>query len=57
MLTKVKVKLAPYQYFSEAFAAKEAGYQVKILLREGNAPLSNEAKSTFELIDSFDKIF
>lgn len=40
----------------EAFAANSAGAQVKILLREGNAPISEEAKSTFESINSFEEI-
>uniref|UniRef100_A0A914BWZ0 Enolase-phosphatase E1 n=1 Tax=Acrobeloides nanus TaxID=290746 RepID=A0A914BWZ0_9BILA len=40
----------------EAFAAKSAGLQSKILLRDGNAPISEEAKTTFETIDNFEKI-
>uniref|UniRef100_A0A0K0FAP2 Enolase-phosphatase E1 (inferred by orthology to a human protein) n=1 Tax=Strongyloides venezuelensis TaxID=75913 RepID=A0A0K0FAP2_STRVS len=38
----------------EAIAAHEAGYQVKILQRPGNSPLSPEAHKKFEVINSFD---
>ncbi|CEF61095.1 Enolase-phosphatase E1 [Strongyloides ratti] len=40
----------------EAFAASDAGFQVKILQRPGNASLSQEAIDKFEIINSFDKI-
>ncbi|KAK0413362.1 hypothetical protein QR680_006758 [Steinernema hermaphroditum] len=37
----------------EAYAAKEAGFQSKLVLREGNAPLSAKALEDFQTISSF----
>jgi enolase-phosphatase E1 len=41
---------------SEAYAAKEAGFNAIVLVRDGNAPLSEEFKKDFQTIQSFDEL-
>lgn len=43
-------------HVSEARAAKEAGILALLVVREGNAPLSDEAKAEFQVITSFEDI-
>lgn len=43
-------------YVLEAKAAKEAGMSTTIVIREGNAPVNDEDKSTFSTIKSFDEL-
>ncbi|KAI6189532.1 Enolase-phosphatase E1 [Aphelenchoides bicaudatus] len=40
----------------EAHAAKSAGLNVTILIREGNVPLSEECKKEFQTVGSFDEL-
>jgi len=41
----------------EAFAALDVGFRVQIVVREGNAPLSDRAAQNFQQITSFNQIF
>jgi methionine salvage enolase-phosphatase E1 len=40
----------------EAYAAKSAGFNVAVLIRDGNAPLSEQCKKDFQTIESFDEL-
>nr|CAD7261331.1 unnamed protein product [Timema shepardi] len=44
---------SPFSLFAEAKAAKEAGLNAVLVVREGNAPLSSEDKAIFPVITSF----
>ncbi|KJH48514.1 2,3-diketo-5-methylthio-1-phosphopentane phosphatase [Dictyocaulus viviparus] len=41
---------------TEAIAAREAGLQVMLVVRDGNAPLSSQAKQEFPIIHSLKEI-
>jgi len=41
----------------EAIAARSAGLRTALVVREGNAPLSEDNKALFPVIHSFDQLF
>ena len=43
--------------FAEAKAASEAGLKVRLVVREGNKPVSNHAMLKYGSIRSFDELF
>lgn len=45
-----------YSFSTEAKAAKEAGVNVVVVMRPGNAALTDEDKANFPLISSFEQI-
>ncbi|XP_043473674.1 enolase-phosphatase E1-like [Leptopilina heterotoma] len=60
ILNKINVPASSVLFLTdvvkEAKAAKEAGMSTTIVIREGNAPLNEEDKSTFSTIKSFDEL-
>lgn len=43
-------------FLSEAEAARDAGMQVVLLNRPGNAPLTDDDKTAFSFVDTFDNL-
>lgn len=44
-------------FISEAVAAEAGGFKVCLVIRDGNAPLSDADKISFPIIYSFDELF
>lgn len=55
-LKRLLTSLFPFITPTEAEAAKEAGLNVVLVSRPGNAELSDEEKTTYAVVESFENI-